>query len=261
MVNLLTNAAKYTTDSGHVWVDVLHEGDMVEVRVRDTGIGIAPEAMSRLFQSFSQVDASTSRRFGGTGLGLVISKRLAEMMGGRMWVESEVGRGSTFFFTILVESANSSPPFITPATVRALSTKPAAAVAHSERILIAEDNAVNQKVAALMLEKLGFRADVAADGREVLTALKRQRYDIIMMDVQMPEMDGLAAAREIGRLYPKREDRPWIIAVTANAMNTDREACLAAGMDDYIAKPVVFEELAAALERGCHAISSDTADR
>jgi CheY-like chemotaxis protein len=209
--------------------------------------------MPRLFQSFSQVDASTSRRFGGTGLGLVISRRLAEMMGGRMWVESEIGRGSTFYFTILVDPSNSE----TPAPLmsgRPLAELSAPASARSERVLIAEDNAVNQKVAALMLEKLGFRADVAADGREVLEAVKRQRYDIIMMDVQMPEMDGIAAAREIGRLFPDRHDRPWIIAVTANAMRTDRDACLVAGMDDYISKPIIIEELAAALDRGCAAM-------
>jgi CheY-like chemotaxis protein len=124
-----------------------------------------------------------------------------------------------------------------------------AAPTRPERILLAEDNAVNQKVALLMLARLGFRADVAAHGIEALEAVQRQHYDVVLMDVQMPQMDGLEAARRINTLWPGRRDRPWIIAITANAMQGDREICLAAGMDDYISKPVKTAELAAALER------------
>jgi CheY-like chemotaxis protein len=336
-----------------------------------------------LFQSFSQVDSSTTRRFGGTGLGLVISKRLAELMGGHMWVESELGKGSTFHFAIVVQPLGSKPrPWLAPspanlvgrsllvvddnatncrilvqlasawgmrakaaesgpdalamlaegehfdvavldmhmpdmdgsmlaAEIRqlrsaedmplillsslggrdavrnsslftALLTKPAkphqlleslaslfrtdtpgprpvtahpfvaaavAAATRPERLLLAEDNVVNQKVALLMLAKLGFRADVAADGNETMEAVLRQHYDIVFLDVQMPVLDGFEVARRLHERWPERRDRPWIIAITANAMQGDREACLAAGMDDYISKPIKTAELAAALER------------
>jgi PAS domain S-box-containing protein len=387
LVNLLGNAVKFT-ERGEVVLSlraapVADDRIELEFAVRDTGIGIPGDAMDRLFQSFSQVDASTTRRFGGTGLGLVISKRLAEMMGGRMWVDSEVGKGSTFSFTVVVEPLGSRPrPWVSTspdqlagrhflvvddnATNRrilgeiaagwgaavqaavsgaealtwldagkkfdaavldmhmpemdglslareirrrcpapalplvllsslgqraelpvtdffaAVLTKPAKpnqlfetlcsvlkpgtlasrpisahpfvpppspGAMQPERLLLAEDNVVNQKVALLMLGKLGFRADVAADGNEVLEALRRQRYDVILMDVQMPEMDGLVAAREIVRLWPERKDRPWIVALTANAMQGDREACMAAGMDDYISKPMKTADLIAAIER------------
>ncbi len=383
LVNLLGNALKFT-ESGEVVLSVRAQPandarTELVFAVRDTGIGIPGEAMDRLFQSFSQVDASTTRRFGGTGLGLVISKRLAEIMGGRMWVESEVEKGSTFSFTLLVEAVPSKPrPYLGPAvshlagkrllvvddnatsrriltalatgwgmSIRAASSgeevlgwlrngeafdvavldmqmptmdgsmlareirtlrdaeqlplimlsslghrehsgdpslfaaylaKPAKpsqlfetlsevlqareldsaqvfqpgdvaepAIRRAERVLVAEDNAVNQKVALFILAKLGYRADVAADGREALAALGRQAYDIVLMDVHMPEMDGLEATRRIRAGNPP--NRPWIIALTANAMYGDRELCLAAGMDDYISKPIKPGELATALGR------------
>jgi CheY-like chemotaxis protein len=138
------------------------------------------------------------------------------------------------------ERSVSAHPFVVAA---------AATASRTEAVLLAEDNAVNQKVALLMLAKAGYRADVAADGHEAIAAVKRQHYDIVLMDVQMPELDGLEAARQINTLRPARADRPWIIAITANAMQGDRELCLAAGMDDYISKPMKTEELAAALER------------
>ena len=256
LVNLIGNAVKFT-QQGEVVLSIqqrpIDPGRVeLEFEVRDTGIGIPPEAMDRLFQSFSQVDASTSRRFGGTGLGLVISKRLAEMMGGRMWVESMVGYGSTFHFTIVVEPVAGT--VATPAAPGLGLPVHSTAATRPERVLVAEDNAVNQKVALLMLEKLGYRADVAGDGREVLQALKRQHYDIVLMDVQMPEVDGLEAAREIRRTWPQPGERPWIIALTANAMQSDRDACFAAGMDDYISKPIIIEELTIALDRACASI-------
>jgi PAS domain S-box-containing protein len=357
----------------------------LQFAVRDTGIGIPPDAMGRLFQSFSQVDTSTTRRFGGTGLGLAIAKRLAELMGGRMWVESKVGQGSTFSFTIEAEvvpvklpphpavppgrltgcrllivddnatsrrilaalaikwgmvahpaatgeealawlragqtfdlaiidmqmpgmsgvtlarevrqlsSAGRLPLVLlsslgqTPREDRGLfaahlakpakpaqlyttlvglfvaeavgapaapapaapPTAPALTEAHPERILLAEDNAVNQKVALLMLQRLGYRADVAANGLEVLDALQRQPYDIILMDVQMPELNGLETTRKLRERPAGQAKRPWIIALTASAMLEDREQCLAAGMDDYLSKPLQPEELASALARAC----------
>ncbi|HZP60703.1 MAG TPA: response regulator, partial [Opitutaceae bacterium] len=386
LVNLLNNAIKFT-DRGEVVLTLnaasLGNGTIeLHFSVRDTGIGIPAAAMERLFLSFSQVDASTTRKYGGTGLGLAISKRLAELMGGRMWVESKEGSGSTFHFTIHTEVASSKPlPYLSgvrthltgkrmlvvddnstnrrilatlaqnwglaprtadsgpaalalidsgeafdlaivdmqmpgmdgvalgreirkrPATEKLpmvlLSsvgmhnqvpedlfnvrlTKPAkasqifdaiagifpfeeetmhvprhdptvhtpsAAPVRSERILLAEDNVVNQKVALHMLSRLGYRADIAANGIEALEAVRRQHYDIVLMDVQMPEMDGLEATRRLVKDFPERKDRPWIIALTANAMQGDREICLHAGMDDYISKPLRLTELSSALER------------
>ncbi|MCI0485140.1 MAG: PAS domain S-box protein [Blastocatellia bacterium] len=363
---------------------ILHPSSLqyeVHFAVSDTGVGIPEDRMDRLFKSFSQVDASTTRHYGGTGLGLAISKHLSELMGGRMWVDSEEGSGSTFHFTILAEPAPSrtrvylrgTQPQITGRRVlivddsaanrRVLAlqteawgiTARAAASAREAlswiirgdrfdlaildmqmpemdgreladeirkyrdqrelpfimltsmgwreqekesvkfdafltkpikpsnlydalievfsgktgekkrpsgeaqiaadlgtrmpmRILLAEDNIVNQKVALKILERMGYRADIAGNGLEVIEALHRQPYDVILMDVQMPEMDGLEATRHICQEW-SNGSRPRIIAMTANAQQCDREACLAAGMDDYISKPVKVEQLQAVLER------------
>jgi signal transduction histidine kinase/CheY-like chemotaxis protein len=385
VLNLIGNAIKFT-ERGEIVVRIEPvDGGMVEsgpvhlrFSVRDTGIGIPPEAIGRLFQSFSQVDASTTRKYGGTGLGLAISKKLAELMGGQMWVESEVGRGSTFLFTVtlsalpgaahpdpgeararlggrrilLVDDNATSRMILTdltlrwgmvpqsagtaaealallqagavfdvavldlqmpgtdgPALARAIqagfpaarlplllltaigqrvpegvtaltvsrplkpavlfetlaaavngtvpatmptpeAAPPAPASAPPLRVLLAEDNAVNQKVALSLLRTLGYQADVAWNGLEVLAAVEKQEYDVIFLDMQMPEMDGLEAARRLVDLRPRSKTRPWMIALTANAMVGDRESCLAAGMDDYLTKPVKKTELAAALEHG-----------
>lgn len=388
LVNLLGNAVKFT-EQGEVMLSVRSEPRVdgkseLHFAVRDTGIGVSPAAMNRLFKSFSQVDASTTRKFGGTGLGLVICKRLAEMMSGRLWVESEEGHGSTFLFTVVVETVASKPrtwttggkpslagrrllivddnatnrriltdvaagwdmttrathtgrealgwltqgelfdaaildmhmpeidgltlgreisalrgtagmPLILLSSLgqqemaeskkifaaaltkpvkpqqlydvlcrllknegpyqRGMSAHPLAGMppakepARIEQVLLAEDNPVNQKVAVHMLAKLGYQVDIAGDGVQALAALRRQRYDIILMDVQMPEMDGMEASRQIRQIWPSPPERPWIIALTANAMQGVREQCLAAGMDDYITKPIKIEELAAALRR------------
>ncbi|WP_169829267.1 CHASE domain-containing protein [Lacunisphaera limnophila] len=388
LVNLISNALKFT-EHGEVELSVRPAdpvaGDPDPRRelvfaVRDTGIGIPLEAQGRLFNSFTQVDASTTRKYGGTGLGLAISKRLAELMGGRMWVESEPGRGSTFFFTLRAEWLHKEArPFVAPAQVQlrgrrvlavddnstnrrilagltakwglqttlaegpeaaleilrrgerfdlaildmqmpvmdgimlalairglpgcgtipfvlfssigrqqpkehqglfaACLTKPvkpsqlfdtlagiisdakpeapvevvaapvAVPAAGLGRILLAEDNTVNQKVALHMLARLGYRADIAANGLEVLQAVERQPYDVILMDVQMPEMDGMEAAGRIKATPIAGRPMPWIIALTANAMEGDREKCLAAGMDDYLGKPIKSVDLAAALGR------------
>jgi PAS domain S-box-containing protein len=390
LINLLNNAIKFT-DTGEVVVSVdgeaLEPGEEVgreyklHFAVRDSGIGIPQARLSRLFESFSQVDASTTRRYGGTGLGLAISKRLSELMGGTIWVESQVGEGSTFHFTIQAEQApalapahehgaapqlhgrrilivddnatnrhilvrqteswgmlardSASPtqalewirrgdPFdlaildmqmpemdgvtlaeelrryrdarelpllmltslassgelqgggafatsltkpikpsqlydtlmsvfgATPAGVQAPTRREGPVEQLAERlpmrILLAEDNVVNQQLALLLLQKLGYRADVAADGLEALQALEREPYDVVLMDVQMPKMDGLEATRHIHQRWPQGR-RPHVIAATANAMQEEREACLAAGMDDYLRKPIHLEELAAALRR------------
>jgi signal transduction histidine kinase/CheY-like chemotaxis protein len=387
LLNLLSNAVKFT-DRGEVVVSVQGrpaDGDQhrLTFAVRDTGIGIPADRQNALFQPFSQVDASTTRKYGGTGLGLAISRRLVGLMGGEMWLESQPGVGSTFFFTIVAGAATGVPPradlsgerpqlqgrqllvvddnatnlgivvrqtrawgmvaratesprealawirdgepfdaaildihmpemdgitlageirkfrdartlplvffsslgrreamvdtvgpaaYVTkplkpsqlldtllevcagqplpaaaPTTARSgLGPRPAGQM--PMRILLAEDNAVNQKLALRLLSRLGYRADVAANGHEVIEALERQRYELVLMDVQMPELDGLEATRRICARWP-RSDRPRIVAMTANALQGDRELCLAAGMDDYISKPIRLEELVAALDR------------
>jgi CheY-like chemotaxis protein len=381
LLNLLSNAVKFT-EQGEVVVDLDAEpakagSYRLRLTVRDTGIGIPPDRMDNLFESFSQVDASTTRRYGGTGLGLAISKRLVELMGGRLWAESEVGKGSAFHieFTAAEAEAPRRAPFdgTQPqlagkrllvvddnATNREIISRqaqswgmdavaaetPSAALALIEagehfdvavldlvmpemdgqelareirrhvsarelplllvtslgrlpqareagdfaaqlakplkasqlydalmrvfagrdgdqqiprkddgaadvsplRILLAEDSAVNQKVALALLAKLGYRADVVGNGLEALTALEREQYDVVLMDVQMPELDGLDTTRRICERWPPAE-RPRIVAMTANAMQEDRDACIAAGMDDYVAKPIRPEALAEALRQ------------
>jgi len=255
LLNLLGNAVKFTAE-GEVVVEVKVISDQSSVNsekftdhallfsVRDTGLGIPPDKQDRLFQSFSQVDASTTRRFGGTGLGLAISKHLCDLMGGKMWVESEgvVGRGSIFHFTLPVTLApdDSLPPSALPT--------PAAEGLPPLRILLVEDLVINQKFALLALERMGYQAEVASTGYEALEAVSRHSYDVVLMDVQMPEMDGLEATRHI-RQNIAAVQQPYIVAMTANAMQGDREACLAAGMDDYLSKPVRLPELRAALQR------------
>ncbi len=268
LVNLLDNAVKFT-ESGEVSLDVElvppvetgpdtpdtpdtpdapdtpkeDGGEEIELRftVRDSGIGIPPERLDRLFQPFSQADSSTTRLYGGTGLGLVISRRLAEHLGGRMWVESTPGHGSAFSFTVRCRPAEAAPRFQTPVAAPLGGILPL-------RILLAEDNSVNQKVALLMLERLGYRADVAGDGYEALAAVRRQQYDLVLMDVHMPGMDGLEATRHIRAEVPA-DHQPHIVAITANVLYEHREACLAAGMNDFLAKPVMLADLRAALLR------------
>ena len=381
LLNLLSNAVKFT-ERGEVVVLVSAEevgpaSYRLELAVRDTGIGIPQDRMGRLFTSFSQVDASTTRRYGGTGLGLAISKRLVELMGGAISAESEQGKGSTFTIALPANSAdvptrielddalphlagkrmlivddNATNREILSRHARSWGMVPIALEQPAEalemigagtefdiavldmmmpdmdgvtlareirrlrserelplvlltslgrlpqlgttdefaaqlakplrasqlyntlvriianlrledsvdavtdgkpqtsplRILLAEDNAVNQKVALRLLERLGYAADVVWNGLEALEALERRQYDVVLMDVQMPELDGLDASRQINKLWPA-ETRPRIIAMTANALPEDREACLAAGMDDYVAKPIRPEELADALRR------------
>ncbi|MCX6680324.1 MAG: ATP-binding protein [Methanothrix sp.] len=247
LINLFNNAVKFT-EKGKITITVssraVEDGNYeIHFAVKDTGIGIPEDKMGRLFQSFSQVDASTARRYGGTGLGLAISKRLAELMGGKMWALSEVGKGSTFHFTIMVEPTLCGPIEIGRHESR---IDVQGDLNKGLSILLAEDNLVNQMVTQKMLNKLGYRADVAANGIEVLQALERRHYDVVLMDVQMPEMDGLEATQAIRQRWPAGE-RPSIIAMTAAALKGDRDMCLAAGMDDYVSKPVKIEMLRAAL--------------
>jgi len=247
LVNLLSNAVKFTERGGiEVRSQASERGEgryEIHIQVRDSGIGISEEAMGRLFKPFSQADASTSRKYGGNGLGLAISKRLVELMEGRIWAESTPGKGSTFHFTFVAH--RSLQPARKQQAIVPAEEQPEKM--DSRSILLAEDNPVNQKMALLMLKKLGYDADKAANGREVLAALEAKSYDLILMDVQMPEMDGLEATQEIRRRWP--DDGPKIVALTAHAIAGDREKCLQAGMDDYLCKPIGIDDLREALEK------------
>jgi two-component system, sensor histidine kinase and response regulator len=247
LVNLLSNAVKFTQE-GEIEVKakafrLADDNYEIEFSVKDTGIGISQETLGRLFQPFSQADASTSRKYGGTGLGLAISKRLVELMGGRIWVESGEGRGSAFYFTIVAKRSTNPPNKALPVLTHIDEPEQT----RERSILLAEDNTVNQRMAILMLKKLGYNADKVANGTEVLLALESKFYDLILMDVQMPEMDGLQATREIRRRWPS--GGPKIVALTAHAIAGDREKCLEAGMDDYLCKPINLDDLKVTLER------------
>ncbi len=250
LVNLLSNAVKFT-EKGRIDVQassskLMNDGYEIHFSVKDTGIGISQETSGRLFQPFSQADASTTRKYGGTGWGLAISTRLVELMGGKIWVESEVGKGSIFHFTILANASSDLPKMGNPDF--SLQEKPMEDL--NLRILLAEDNLVNQKMAILMLKKLGYKADSVANGLEVLQAMQRKPYDLILMDVQMPEMDGLEATREIRR--QRLPNDPRIVALTAHAIHGYKEKCIEAGMDDYLCKPINMEDLKATLGRLHH---------
>jgi len=249
LINLLGNAVKFTAQ-GEVRLSVsarLLEEDQWEAHfvVADTGIGIAPEDLSRLFLAFHQLEGSLTRRHGGAGLGLAISKRLTELMGGRIWAESTLGQGSTFHFTVVGEAASVPRPH--PVANESFDNADSGlGRRHPLSILVAEDHPVNQQVMLVLLAHLGYRADLARNGQEVLAALARQPYDVILMDVQMPEIDGLEVTRRIRHDHPGGR-QPFILATTAHAMPGDRERCLAAGMDGYLSKPLQVADLAAAL--------------
>ncbi|MCW5977260.1 MAG: response regulator [Bryobacteraceae bacterium] len=244
LVNLVGNAVKFT-ERGSVELALggrRAEGGTWEVEfvVRDTGIGLAEDQIRLLFQKFSQADSSAARRYGGSGLGLAISKSLAEHMNGGIDVASELGVGSRFRFRVPLPAADA------PSATRAEPGPETASPGPPLRILLAEDNAVNVKVAATMLQRMGHTVVPAANGRQALDAFERESFDLVLMDCQMPEMDGFEATRLLRRRCPN--GGPVIVAMTANAMEGDRERCLAAGMDDYLPKPVVFEQLAACIQ-------------
>lgn len=245
LFNLAGNAIKFT-NQGEVRILVdsraLEDGrHMLSVKVRDTGIGIAADQIDRLFSRFNQADSSIARRFGGTGLGLAISKQLTELMGGRIGVESKEGKGSTFWFELPLAEGQTvqiaAPTQVAgPATLRSL------------RILVAEDNQVNQMVIGLMLRQLGHQADIVTNGIEACEQVQKAPYDLVLMDMQMPEMDGMTATVTIRKL-PGAAAKIPIIALTANAMEGDRERYIRAGMDDYVAKPIALPLLIAAMNR------------
>jgi len=252
LLNFAGNAVKFT-DQGFVRLSVcVDEGQpgpglALRFEVQDSGIGISPEAQARLFRDFEQADSSTTRRYGGTGLGLAICRRLAALMGGAVGVESALGHGSSFWFTLNVESASYTPtaPALLPRLHSARERLATLAKTHPRRILLAEDNPVNQEVAVALIGSAGLAVDVAVDGRQAIAMVKDGDYALVLMDVQMPVMDGLDATRAIRRLA-QGAGLP-ILAMTANAFDEERQRCLEAGMDDHVAKPVVAEQLFATL--------------
>ncbi len=277
VLNLLSNAIKFT-DVGGVGIrvhSVTGADDQrpssppkgcprqiahVRFEISDTGIGIKPEARANIFQSFTQADSSTTRRFGGTGLGLAISKRLVELMGGSVAYESELNLGSTFWFEVPLEitereqdpSSVQSQPLgarlgtaLAPASSRSHFDSPTGPL----QVLLVEDNFSNQKLAQAMLERLGCRVDVVRNGVEAIRASSLGSFDLILMDCQMPEMDGYSATAAIRKAEGRRGQHTPIIALTASAMKGDQERCLAAGMDDYLTKPIALETLADAISR------------
>ena len=250
LTNLLNNATKFT-ERGEIAVDVsCPAAGRLRLEVRDTGIGMAPEAAAAVFQPFRQADSATSRKYGGTGLGLAIIKQLAEMMDGNIVLESVAGQGSSFAVTVGVGT-------VAPEDAPAAPTRPAlpaaphgAGAAPPLRMLLVEDNAINQEIALAMLEETGYQATPADNGRRALALWQQQPFDVILMDCQMPDMDGFEATRRLRRMESEQgRSRTPIIALTANAILGDRELCLDAGMDDYLAKPYTRAALLAVLAR------------
>ncbi|WP_438969838.1 ATP-binding protein [Methylophaga sp.] len=239
VINLLSNAVKFTESQGTIELSVRKEisqsQPLLNIMISDNGIGMTDIQQSRLFHSFSQADTSTTRKFGGSGLGLAISKNLALLMGGDITVISEIDKGSQFTLTLPFEVVDidddNQRPLISPETNK-----------QNLKILVTDDLTMNQSMMVMMLEKLGYRADVADDGQMALEMQSQNEYDLIFMDWEMPEMDGVEATRLI-RLTAKSERHPWIIALTANASSTHKEKCLEAGMNDYITKPISIDQI------------------
>ena len=251
IVNLVGNAIKFT-EAGRVTVDVAVASEdakstELHFRVKDTGIGIPRDKQRRIFDAFTQADGSATRKYGGTGLGLSICSKLVRLMEGSIWVESEPGKGSAFQFVARFgKEIESARPGVHPAA-RQSEAPPAPASRTPLRVLLAEDNFVNQKLAVRLLEKEGHSVVVAGNGREALAAMQESDFDAVLMDVQMPEMSGFEATAVIREKEKKTGKHQLIIALTAHAMKGDRERCLEAGMDEYLIKPVQSDELFAAL--------------
>jgi hypothetical protein len=248
--NLISNAIKFT-NAGHVTVGVLampviDGGHEVTVTVNDTGLGMSKEVMGRLFSEFFQADASTTRSYGGTGLGLAITRKLARLMGGDVTVNSAPGRGSTFTFTFAAAMAEAAKEAVRPPLPPGPALKPT--VFNGMRMLIVDDNAVNRQIARLLLAPCGAVITDAVNGKEALAALNGAPFDIVLLDVHMPVMDGLETIRHI-----RASDAPWrdipVIALTADAMNGDQDRLLAAGMSGYASKPIELAALVNEIHR------------
>jgi signal transduction histidine kinase/ActR/RegA family two-component response regulator len=257
LINLVGNAVKFTPQ-GEIRIRIFLTGTlpppeahadsiMIGFEITDTGIGIGKDQFEQIFQSFSQLDPSGTREHGGAGLGLTISDRLVHLLNGRIHVESEPGKGSRFSFTIATRPA----PVKTASTT--LATIPHLAEKYPLQILLAEDNPINRQLAVMILDKMGYVAGLAENGKEVLDQLQKEPFDLIFMDIQMPEMDGLEATRHI---RSRSVHQPVIIAMTANTTRKDRDDCLTEGMNDFLSKPVHLDELIRMLENWGQKINS-----
>ena len=252
--NLVGNAMKFTHE-GKITINTKLQGELnnfvtILFEVCDTGIGIPHDRLAAVFSPYTQAEGSTTRKYGGTGLGLAICKQLAELMDGEIGVTSDVGKGSTFWFTARFEKQTVGTPLASEIQLENIHDKLDQAVARSRRILLAEDNPINQKIAVITLNKLGHSVDVVANGIEAVRALESTGYDLVLMDCMMPEMDGFEATAMIRDPESKvLNHKVPIIAMTANAMKGDRENCIEAGMDDYLTKPVKKDALAAVIEK------------
>tara|TARA_B100000609_G_scaffold199690_1_gene206747 strand:- start:14198 stop:16411 length:2214 start_codon:yes stop_codon:yes gene_type:complete len=247
LLNLVSNALKFTHE-GHVRLHASREGEWLHFRVEDTGVGIPQDRAEQLFAPFVQSDASTTRRYGGTGLGLSICKQLSELMGGQIRLESALGEGTTFFVELPCKPVEKASLFWESISDEDLQVGRQFAELFPLHILLAEDNEINQQVFEQMLTQLGYTIDIVENGREAIAALQEIAYDVILMDMQMPELDGTGATRYIRQHIPS-ERQPRIIALTANVMAHQRRLCLEAGMDDFLAKPLTLHELSAGLKR------------
>ena len=249
LFNLIGNAVKFTEEGGvqlHVEARDVDAGHVeLDIEVQDSGIGIPSDVLPTIFERFTQADSTTARRYGGSGLGLAISREIVLLMGGDIKARSLPGRGSAFRFRISFERA-----LLLTSPTSADTSAVAAGGEVSRRVLVAEDNAVNQILIEAILDRMGHFCDIVGNGVEAVRQVQTAHYDVVLMDMQMPEMDGLAATREIRRIEAGKSHLP-IVAMTANAMAEDRAACLAAGMDDYVAKPIDVADLAAAIARAC----------
>ncbi|MCL2193161.1 MAG: ATP-binding protein, partial [Treponema sp.] len=251
LTNLLVNAVKFTPKGGTVSlrVSLLPDRDNVlSVEVRDTGIGISQENLSRLFRAFEQAEADTQHKFGGTGLGLAISKRIVEMMDGTIWAESERGKGSRFAFTLPFETGN---PVENAEGLDELSQDLAPGCFAGYTILLAEDVDINREIVVSLLEPTGITVDCAEDGKQALRMFTEapDRYDMIFMDLQMPKLDGMTATRRIRKLGTKKAKTVPIVAMTANAFQEDIDDCLSSGMNDHLGKPLDFKQVLGKLWR------------
>ena len=250
MINLIGNALKFTEQGGvFVRVQQLEQYDqhqsLIRFSVKDTGIGISPAAQSRLFEAFTQADSSTTRQFGGTGLGLTISKKIVELMQGHLQVTSTEGKGSQFFFDICLTKTDC------PVTQAPSAAPISQADPQDKYLLLVEDNKINQLVAGKFLQKFGYQYDIAENGAQALERMETKTYDAILMDCQMPVLDGFEATKRIRLLEQSSQRHVPIIGLTANALEGDREKCLACGMDDFTTKPIKIDELEAKLKQWC----------
>jgi len=247
LINLVGNALKFT-EQGRIVITVdaaerTGEAALLHIAVADTGIGVPPDRQAAIFEAFTQADGSTARSYGGTGLGLTISRRFVEMMGGRLWLDSPPGGGATFHFTVKVDVR---PAPAAPAAPLERDTAPPLGAL---RVLLAEDNIVNRFLAIRLLEKEGYRVETAVNGRAAIEAVERERFDLALMDLQMPEMDGFEATAIIRERERTTGAHLPIIALTANGMGGDEERCLQAGMDGYVSKPIDIRRLLAEIRR------------